>query len=272
MAATLANNVKVQSCWLGLPAEQATCGFMSNTSQAVYCNQGNNANTDPCCSLPVGVSYATWVPSKNGFVFPSIAGGSVNSPSGGLSTGAIAGAVVGILFLVIGVCAGGYILYSRYNRQKSAQQKYEEDVVAHMAARQNTSEHVFNSSTYPPPGASQKLQYMTSVEPEYRKPQAPTYSYAQHLSPASQQPPSPSRGANSLSRPQKAGSLPRPPSKPHQQQQQSQPIAVQPVPQQTQKQEIVRIIHAYSSQMPDELDLVEGNDLIVVKRFDDGYR
>ncbi|KAJ3059871.1 hypothetical protein HDU98_004109 [Podochytrium sp. JEL0797] len=54
---------------------------------------------------------------------------------------------------------------------------------------------------------------------------------------------------------------------------QQQPPVMIPQQQLQQKQggEIVRIIHTYESQLPDELNLVEGDDLILVKRFDDGY-
>ncbi|KAI9340586.1 hypothetical protein BDR26DRAFT_354054 [Obelidium mucronatum] len=71
---------------------------------------------------------------------------------------------------------------------------------------------------------------------------------------------------------------------PSQQQQQQQPQYQQQksIPQQQQQQlppqppkqqggEIMRIIHSYEPQLQDELALVEGDDLILLKRFDDGW-
>ncbi|TPX44751.1 hypothetical protein CcCBS67573_g10397 [Chytriomyces confervae] len=37
------------------------------------------------------------------------------------------------------------------------------------------------------------------------------------------------------------------------------------------KHEIVKVIHSYAPAAVDELDLVEGDDLILIKRFDDGW-
>ncbi|KAJ3223497.1 hypothetical protein HDU81_009146 [Chytriomyces hyalinus] len=66
-------------------------------------------------------------------------------------------------------------------------------------------------------------------------------------------------------------SSPIPPPSPHIAASLSRPKLAATTTTTTTKHEIVKVIHSYAPAAVDELDLVEGDDLILIKRFDDGW-
>ncbi|KAJ3223499.1 SH3-domain kinase binding protein 1 [Chytriomyces hyalinus] len=257
-------------CWLGVSGEQAQCGFASGLESAAFCKKDP---TNVCCSLPVGVSYATWSQSQNGWVFPSVAGGSIGGGDNGGSKGAVIGGVIGGL-VVLGLIAGAGYYYCKYRgglrgsgtRKMWFQNEVEEDVAAHVSRNRDFG-------TYPP-GHSQPsgAPYLGSG---VKQPDAASYvqqvsSYKREQQQQQQQLQMQSTPATPTT-PVKALNNSMNLSKIQQQQIPLVPLAQPPSPKSPIQQEIVRIIHAYEATMQDELSLIEGNDLICVKRFDDGW-
>ncbi|KAJ3021153.1 UNVERIFIED_CONTAM: SH3-domain kinase binding protein 1 [Siphonaria sp. JEL0065] len=246
MTASLTSN-KDQQCNLGVAPELNACGFSSDAQSKAYCGSVAS-NGDLCCNFPTGVQFAV-LGSDGQYHLPN----SAPEKSSGPSVGLIAGGAVGGLAL-LAIIGAGVFIYMKKNKSSSnsSSSRYQPDEYKpEYNNYNNNNNNSYNNAAYPPSKPYQPPQQ------QYQQPQS---NYISPSSPKQQ----------SLGRPH-----------PSQQQHQQHPAQYQKsIPQQQpqfppqpskQGGEIMRIIHSYEPQLQDELALVEGDDLILVKRFDDGW-
>ncbi|KAJ3382374.1 hypothetical protein HDU84_004336 [Entophlyctis sp. JEL0112] len=236
MTASLSAN-NDQTCLLGVSPELNQCGFVSASASTTYCAANPS---DQCCSFPSGVQYAVLNKATGQYYVPSA---SSSGPSA-----VLIGGVVGGVVAVVAIAAVAFFLY---RRKKAASAKkafdtaamYQQDMNSFRSGPAYPAQPQPTSMPYPAVGRSKppsEANYMP-------QPQAIPIQMA-----PTQMAPYKSLVGPSTIAPSTVGSM----------------VGTGPI---KSSNEIMRIIHPYEALLQDELDLVEGDDLILVKKFDDGW-
>ncbi|KAJ3392651.1 hypothetical protein HDU84_003657 [Entophlyctis sp. JEL0112] len=239
MTASLATN-KDQTCLLGVSPELNQCGLVSASDSSAYCASNP---TDQCCSFPAGVQYAIFNSATDQYYVPSSSATSSGPPV------ALIGGVVGGVVAVIGIAA---IVFFVYRRKKSTPRKTFDN--AAMYQQDTTSFRPGQAYGMP----QQQQQPMSMPYPSTGRPKPasegtylPQQPQLLRMPPTQVQPYKSLVGPSTIA-PSTVGSI----------------VGNSPGKSSSQ---IMRIIHPYEALLQDELDLVEGDDLILVKKFDDGW-
>ncbi|KAJ3389794.1 hypothetical protein HDU84_008285 [Entophlyctis sp. JEL0112] len=221
-----------QTCLLGVSPELNQCGFVSAAASTTYCTANQ---TDQCCSFPSGVQYAVLNQTSGQYVVTSSSGSS--GPSA-----ALIGGVVGGVVAVVAIAVIAFVVYRRKKGKASGEK----------AKFDNAAMYQQNMSSYRPGPA-----YPTQHQQQFHSPGRPMPPSEVNYLPQTQQMQMPQvQPYMSVVAPLAAPSTVGP------------KVGSSPV---KSSNEIMRVIHPYEALLQDELDLVEGGDIILVKKFDDGW-
>ncbi|KAJ3137670.1 Abnormal cell lineage protein 44 [Physocladia obscura] len=259
MTASLATN-KDQHCLLGVPPELDQCGFVSASESAAYCMSAAGVN-DQCCTFPPGVQFATLNAADGNYYLP---GATTVSSKTVLSIGVIAGIAVGGVAVVALLVGAFFFIWRRRRAQAQPEFKYEPKPLYDSPSSNNYNKNSNNNNNN-----NNNYNYRANDQPIYPPPQ----QQLQQLQPLPGSRPYP--GTGSLPRPQQQpiyqnNSNPNPATAAANAFAQQQTSAMS-AKEAANGGDIMRIIHPYDAQLEDELQLVEGDDLIVLKKFDDGW-